>query len=172
VPTRLLTRKQSTAKQSFVQSNVLRPGAKHESLLELLRSAETIWNASRVFFGRWKLSPSQFNVLNLLRERGHGLTQSELSRELIMHRSNITGLVDRLETRGLVKRKPETADRRAWRVTLTGSGSKLLSRVLPDYYKLSEELWDGVTVQEATELASRVAALRARAEQMAEGLEA
>ena len=35
-------------------------------LMELLRTADTVWNASRVFFERWDLSPSQFNVLNLL----------------------------------------------------------------------------------------------------------
>ena len=39
----------------------------YRALMELLRTADTLWNASRVFFERWDLSPSQFNVLNLLR---------------------------------------------------------------------------------------------------------
>ena len=41
-------------------------GPRYRALLQLLRTAENLWNASRVFFGRWDLSPSQFNVLNLL----------------------------------------------------------------------------------------------------------
>ncbi len=43
-----------------------KPGPHYEALLQLLRTSESIWNASRVFFGRWDLSPSQFNILNVL----------------------------------------------------------------------------------------------------------
>ena len=43
-------------------------GPRYQALIELLRTAENLWNASRVFFARWELSPSQFNVLNLLRK--------------------------------------------------------------------------------------------------------
>ena len=69
---------------------------RYRALLQLLRTSDTVWNASRLFFARWDLGPSQFNVLNLLHGVA-GLSQTELSRELIMHRSNVTGLVDRLE---------------------------------------------------------------------------
>ena len=41
--------------------------ARYQALLQLLRTADTVWNSSRVFFARWDISPSQFNVLNLLR---------------------------------------------------------------------------------------------------------
>src|SRR5262249_8628900 len=95
------------------------PGPRYEALIELLRTAENLWNAGRVFFARWDLSPSQFNVLNLLQDHADGLTQVELSRRLIMHRSNVTGLVDRLEARHLVQRKDAPADRRAFNMVLT-----------------------------------------------------
>ena len=74
------------------------PGAKtrYMALLQLLGTADSIWNASRIFFAAWNLSPSQFNVLNLLRGHPGGLTQTDLSRRLIMHRCNVTGLSDRL----------------------------------------------------------------------------
>ena len=65
-------------------------------MLQLLRTADSLWNSSRLFFGRWRLSPSQFNVLNILHNQPNGLSQIELGRRLITHRSNITGLVDRL----------------------------------------------------------------------------
>ena len=94
----------------------------YRALMELLRSADTVWSASRVFFERWDLSPSQFNVLNLLRLNPAGLSQTDLSRELIMHRSNVTGLLDRLERRGLVARREVAADRRAYNVVLTPAG--------------------------------------------------
>ncbi|MEO5802884.1 MAG: MarR family transcriptional regulator [Verrucomicrobiota bacterium] len=125
---------------------------RYQALLQLLRTAETLWNASRVFFDRWKLSPSQFNVLNLLYLNSAGCTQIELSRLLIMHRSNITGLVDRLEKRGLLQRKDNPADRRAYKVMLTAAGRKLIEKILPDYYQAAENVWDNFPRTRTTQL--------------------
>src|ERR1039457_4109236 len=105
----------------------------YRALMELLRTAATGWNASRAFFERWGISPSQFNVLNLLRLNPAGLSQTDLSRQLIMHRSNVTGMVDRLEKRGLVARREVAADRRAYSVVLTDAGDRLLRDILPPY---------------------------------------
>ena len=97
---------------------------RYRALLQLLRTSDTVWNASRMFFARWDLGPSQFNVLNLL-YGVEGLTQTELSRELIMHRSNVTGLVDRMEKAGWVERTSDRDDRRVKRVRLTAEGKRL-----------------------------------------------
>src|SRR6266481_2224219 len=99
---------------------------RYRALLQLLRTADTLWNSSRIFFARWDLSPSQFNVLNLVSNRPDGMSQIELGRRLIMHRSNVTGLIDRLEKRGLVRRKDADRDRRAYRIVVTAAGAKLV----------------------------------------------
>jgi MarR family 2-MHQ and catechol resistance regulon transcriptional repressor len=140
-------------------------------LLEVLRAAEALWNASRVFFSRWDLSPSQFNVLNLLRDEPAGLSQTDLSRRLIMHRSNLTGLVDRLEERGLVARRERAADRRAWEVVLTPGGRHLLERILPRYYRVAEEACNGLAPARARSLAVELRRLGAHAGELAEHLE-
>ena len=57
--------------------------------------------------------------------------------------SNIAGLVDRLEKRGLVRRKNAVDDRRAYRVVLTSAGRELIGKVLPHYYRVAEEVWEG-----------------------------
>jgi DNA-binding MarR family transcriptional regulator len=124
----------------------------YRALMELLRTADTVWNASRVFFERWDLSPSQFNVLNLLHLNPGGLSQTDLSRQLIMHRSNLTGLVDRLEKRGLVARREVAADRRAYSVVLTAAGDKLLRGILPRYYQEAARVWDRLSARRAAEL--------------------
>ena len=124
----------------------------YRALMELLRTADTVWNASRVFFERWDLSPSQFNVLNLLHLNPAGLSQTDLSRQLIMHRSNLTGLVDRLEKRGLVARREVAADRRAYSVVLTSAGARLLRDILPRYYEEAARVWDRLPVRRAAEL--------------------
>jgi DNA-binding MarR family transcriptional regulator len=117
------------------------PSPRYRALIQLLRTAEDLWNASRVFFARWDLSPSQFNLLNLLYDQPGGLSQTDLSRLLIMHRSNTTGLVDRLEHRGLVRRQDHPGDRRAYRVVLTPAGTQLLDLIYPHYYAAAERVW-------------------------------
>lgn len=124
----------------------------YQALMELLRTADTLWNASRVFFERWDLSPSQFNVLNLLHLNPAGLSQTDLSRQLIMHRSNLTGLVDRLEKRGLVARREVAADRRAYSVVLTAAGIRLMRGILPRYYDEAARVWHRLPARRAAEL--------------------
>ena len=47
------------------------------ALMQLLRTADAVWRASRAFFETWNLGPSQFNVLNLLRLNPDGISQTE-----------------------------------------------------------------------------------------------
>ncbi len=144
---------------------------RYQALLQLLRTAETIWNGSRAFFERWNLSTSQFNVLNLLSSCPDGLTQIELSRQLIMHRSNVTGLVDRLEAKGLVRRNARAEDRRAYSVVLTQEGRALLEQILPHYYEVAEEVWKGFNVNQVKELTQGLATLAAQTEKLTKQIE-
>jgi DNA-binding MarR family transcriptional regulator len=133
---------------------------RYQALLLLLETADRVWNASRLFFARWNLSPSQFNVLNLLFTAAEGRSQIELGRLLLMHRSNVTGLVDRLEKRGLVERLDVAGDRRVFRVVLTVKGRRLLEEVYPHYFAASERAWKGVAdarIQETSAALRQVA---------------
>ena len=136
-------------------------------MLQLLRTAETLWNSSRILFSRWDLSPSQFNILNLLSDREDGMSQTELSEALLTHRSNVTGLIDRLEERRLVKRQNAPEDRRAYRVVLTADGHTLLQEVLPIYYQASEEVWEVIPARRTKELMTELDTIKDRAETIA-----
>src|SRR5438874_74225 len=57
----LLTYKQFSHKHFVMRASPPSPGPRYQALLQLLRTAEALWNASRNFFARWDLSPSQFN---------------------------------------------------------------------------------------------------------------
>lgn len=135
-----------------MSSETVSAGPRYQALLQLLRTSETLWNSSRVFFAQWDISPSQFNIINVLKENPEGLTQVELSRLLIMHRSNVTGLVDRLEERKLIQRKDNPNDRRAYRVVLTPAGRKLVDKILPAYYDAAEAIWGDFPVKRTNDL--------------------
>jgi DNA-binding MarR family transcriptional regulator len=139
---------------------------RYQALIQLLRTAETLWNSSRILFAAWELGPSQFNVLNLLYELPEGMSQTELSRALLMHRSNVTGLVDRLEKRGLLKRQEVPGDRRSYRVELTRQGLDLMKEILPRYYQAAEEVWGNLRDDQANRMKIALEQIGANAQRM------
>ncbi len=143
----------------------LRP--RYRALIQLLRTAEDLWNSSRIFFDRWNLSPSQFNVLNLLYGVPEGMSQSDLSRLLIMHRSNATGLIDRLEKRLLVRRESHPTDRRAYRVVITPTGADLLNQIYPHYFAAAERVWSNLPDTAVSQLLEQLQELTAHASAVA-----
>ena len=144
---------------------------RYQALLLILRTADVLWNASHAFFARWDVSPSQFNVLNLLSDRPGGLSQIELGRQLIVHRSNVTGLVDRLERRGLVRRNNAEDDRRAYRVVLTPAGRRLIRAILPAYHAMAQKVWGDLPAGRARRLAADLGALFVQAQKLHPGKE-
>jgi len=75
------------------------------------------------------LSPVQCHVLHLI-EPGQPMAMSRLADVLSCDASNVTGLVDRLEQRGLVQRRPSSEDRRVKVLDLTSTGSRLRRQLL------------------------------------------
>jgi DNA-binding MarR family transcriptional regulator len=141
---------------------------RYRALIQLLRTAEDLWNSSRIFFDRWEISPSQFNVLNLLYGTPEGMSQSDLSRLLIMHRSNATGLIDRLERRLLVRRESHPSDRRAYRVVITPAGADLLNQIYPHYFAAADRVWANLPDTAVTQLLDQLQELTAHAAAVAE----
>src|SRR5216683_6014540 len=76
-----------------------------------------------------QLSPAQCHVLHLI-EPERPLPMGRLAEALACDASNVTGLVDRLESRGLVRRQPSEEDRRIKVLELTPAGARLRSIVL------------------------------------------
>jgi MarR family transcriptional regulator, organic hydroperoxide resistance regulator len=77
----------------------------------------------------FELSPAQCHVLHLI-EPGRPIPMGQLAETLACDASNVTGLVDRLEARGLVRRRPSTADRRVKVLDLTPTGARLRAVLL------------------------------------------
>jgi len=75
------------------------------------------------------LSPAQCHVLHLIEPR-RPLPMGRLAETLACDASNVTGLVDRLESRGLLRRRPSARDRRVKVLQLTPAGSRLRAQLL------------------------------------------
>ncbi|HZT98285.1 MAG TPA: MarR family transcriptional regulator [Ktedonobacteraceae bacterium] len=78
----------------------------------------------RHFFTEHGLSTRQFRALQHL-DRQEGCSMVDLSRLLFTDKSNVTGIIDRLERLHLVTRTPDPHDRRVILITLTAEGQHL-----------------------------------------------
>lgn len=78
--------------------------------------------------GELDLSPVQCHVLHLMRP-GQPIPMGRLAETLACDASNVTGLVDRLESRGLVARRASSEDRRVKVLILTPTGVRLRARL-------------------------------------------
>jgi MarR family transcriptional regulator, organic hydroperoxide resistance regulator len=76
----------------------------------------------------FELSPMQIHALQVL-EPGQHLPMSALAGSLFCDASNVTGIVDRLEARGLIERRGAPHDRRVKMLAVTPEGAKVRERL-------------------------------------------
>ena len=98
-----------------------------ESIRRLVRAE---YLDSQKMSKQYGLTGPQSLVLRLLIKKG-ALSSADLSRQMYVTPSNITGIIDRLEKKGLVDRIRQQGDRRVALITLTESGQKL-GKTIPD----------------------------------------
>ncbi|MEO3827751.1 MarR family transcriptional regulator [Actinomadura sp. B10D3] len=101
------------------------------------------------------LTSQQLQLLCMLLAEPLGMT--ELSRLMHLERSSMTGLVDRVEKRGLVARVADPADRRAWRVALTEDGTRLADVAHDDVVAKLDSMTGRLERDDRDRLASAVA---------------
>ncbi|HMU28888.1 MAG: MarR family transcriptional regulator [Nitrospira sp.] len=104
------------------------PDLKDDPHLKVLRPlVETylaFWRADSRHVRSLRLTPSQFDVIATLGDT-KGLTCAELSTATLVTKGTLTGVLDRLEAKGLIRRTPVADDRRSTRICLTAKGNKL-----------------------------------------------
>ena len=75
-----------------------------------------------------QLSPPDAGILRLLRMSA-GISQQALSAKLQIHPSRLVAILDNLEKRNLIERKPNPDDRRLYSLHLTNDGVETLERI-------------------------------------------
>ncbi|HUO10279.1 MAG TPA: MarR family transcriptional regulator [Phycisphaerae bacterium] len=98
-----------------------------EVFLNLIRTADHLMRGFEVLLKPYNLSPTQYNILRILRGAGDcGITCKGIGEHLITRDPDITRLLDRLEARNLITRQRDTKDRRVVSTRLTPEGAKIL----------------------------------------------
>ena len=103
-------------------------------LSRVSRLARHLDRARRAAFAEHDLEAYEFDVLAALRRAGspYELSPGQLLRQTLVGSGTMTNRLDRLESRGLVRRRPDPEDGRGVRVRLTDSGQALVDAAVTD----------------------------------------
>jgi DNA-binding MarR family transcriptional regulator len=101
-----------------------------QAFITLQRTADAHLRPAAGLLKEFGLSPTQYNVLRILRGAGkEGLTCTQIGDRMINRDPDITRLLDRMEARGWVKRERQTTDRRVILATLSDAGLELVDSI-------------------------------------------
>ena len=121
--------------------------------LRLLSCEAVIEQRLRTLFrSNFAVTLPQFDVLSELERADQPLSMSELSKELMVSNGNVTGVVDRLENQGLVKRVRAEHDRRIQYIELTTSGRKEFNRMASRHRDWLDQIFSDLSVGDMNRL--------------------
>lgn len=119
------------------RTRLIRRAARFDSLeqevfLNLWRTYDRLRIQEDALFGRFELTPQQYNVLRLLKgAHPETLPTLTLAERLVSRAPDITRMLDKLEERGLIVRQRPEDNRRVVRVGITKLGLALLEEIAP-----------------------------------------
>jgi MarR family transcriptional regulator, 2-MHQ and catechol-resistance regulon repressor len=113
----------------------------------LNRAGRAISDRLRWSVEQHDLSLSEFGVLEVLYSKGRMLV-GEVGDKILLTSGSTTYVIDKLEARGLVLRRPCPGDRRALHVELTEKGQELISRIFPQHAEQVRQALGGLTPEE------------------------
>ena len=136
----------------------------HEALLNIIVTGDILKKEGQKVLSPFGITEAQFNVLMLLNYQSEGgrLNQTELGNMLLVNRSNVTGLIDRIEKTGLVRRVSDDYDRRVNLVEITPEGNRILDSAQEAYFSRIDEIMSDLSAGEWQNLCSLMETIRKR----------
>lgn len=104
---------------------------------------------------RLGLNPTEFAVLELIYSKGDQPIQ-KIGEKVLIASSSITYVVDKLEKKNLLKRRPCSEDRRITYATITAKGIDVMNDVLPKHKQEITEICAGLNSEEKKDLIQKL----------------
>jgi DNA-binding MarR family transcriptional regulator len=134
-------------------------GRAWRSLLETHR--ELMTRVEHEFKANTPLELQQYDVLFHVSEASDGVRMTDLANAVVLTKSGLTSLVDRMEEAKLIERRPDPQDRRATRIHLTPVGEEELAAASQHHREVVRQIWTSRTSdEEATVIAHVLARVR------------
>jgi DNA-binding MarR family transcriptional regulator len=136
-----------------------------EAFLSIARTADQLEVRVERLMRDYGLTGSQYNILRILRGEGQPLPMVEIASRTVKVVPGITGLIDRLEAGGFVKRERSTEDRRVVFVSITERALEILAQLDEPVKAFEKRLLGFLSQAEQRELIRLLEKIRAHLEQ-------
>jgi DNA-binding MarR family transcriptional regulator len=123
-----------------------------ECAMNLVRAGDLVVGRVATTLQPLDLSPAGGLVLGILKDAGQPCPPNFISERLIVSRATVTGVLDTLAKRGLVRREPHPTDRRMVMVHLTKAGSRMADRVRITVHHAEAEWMSPLSERERSQL--------------------
>jgi len=102
----------------------------YKTIHQIICAGHWITDRVAIELKEYDISEPQFNVLRILKGRnGKPITVQEIQDQMVQRTSNVTRIIDKLLTKGLVERLECPSNRRKMDITITGNGKLFLRQL-------------------------------------------
>ncbi|MGG6268338.1 MarR family winged helix-turn-helix transcriptional regulator [Leptolyngbya sp. AN03gr2] len=105
------------------------------------------------------LTPPQFDVICTLGNTS-GMFMNQLAEKTLVTKGTLTGIIDRLEQKNLVRREVPPENRRCFLIVLTPEGEKLFEKIFPIHIAYLKQKFDRLTPTELDEIRTALQRLK------------
>jgi MarR family transcriptional regulator, 2-MHQ and catechol-resistance regulon repressor len=149
----------------LIQTNLHSKAAAKEAFLpvirELVRAYQAFYDHSAQHIRELGLTPPQFDVISTLGGTP-GMSMSKLGEKTLITKGTLTGIIDRLEQKGLVRREVPEENRRSFTIVLTQEGEKVFEEAFPAHIAYLKKCFVGMTPADIDQVQATLKALRDR----------
>ena len=128
-------------------------------LRELVTTYQTFMDYSVPHIQNMGLTHPQFDVIATLGNQPP-MTCKELGKKTLITKGTLTGILERLEAKSLIKKYSNTEDARSYKVGLTKEGQKLFDKSFPAHLKHLEKAFGKLSKKELEATAALLKSLR------------
>ncbi len=110
------------------------------TVYQLMKVAKILKNKLDSTLKNYDITASQFSVLNIIHQKTTELTSAEIASSLSSDRPTISGIILRLEQKGMIVRKENPLDRREEKISLTQKAQSNMATVIEKSNQISREV--------------------------------
>lgn len=126
---------------------------------ELVRAYEAFVSYDEKHIRELGLTAPQFDVIATLGNTS-GMYMNQLAEKTLVTKGTLTGIVDRLEKKGLVRREVPPENRRCFTIVLTPEGEKLFEEIFPVHIDYLKQRFSQLSPEEMEEMRVSLKRLR------------
>ncbi|KMY55259.1 transcriptional regulator [Bacillus sp. FJAT-27231] len=131
----------------------------------LSRAMQSVMKRVEEDIKNYGLNPTEFAVLELLFNKGDQPIQ-KIGEKILLASSSITYVVDKLEKKKYLIRKPCPKDRRVTYASITPEGQELMSTIFPEHKEALQEIFGGLNAEEKENMIKKLKKLGFHAQEL------